>query len=78
MGHPLGWSVFERKTGTRQVVPNRQRTPIPQFHFEMLLFNVAQGSTVNMFGVRDSGDCLIWFFKAKNEDTVKVFKAFDK
>ena len=30
--------IFEKKkTGTRQVVPNCSRIPIPKFHFELLL-----------------------------------------
>ena len=36
--------IFERKkSGTQQIVPNCYRTPILKFHFEMLLFNLAQG-----------------------------------
>ena len=32
-----------KKTGTRQVVPNCFRTPIPKFHFLMFLFNLVLG-----------------------------------
>ena len=37
------WFFREKKTCTRQVVPNCVRIPIPKFLFEMLLFNLAQG-----------------------------------
>ena len=38
-----GGVVFEReKLDTCYVVPNFYRTPIPKYHFEMLLFNLVQ------------------------------------
>ena len=49
--------------GTWQV-PNCHRTPIPKFHFEMLLFNLAQGLTgpqknlaVTLKGAKNVKEC---------------------
>ena len=39
----VGW-FSRKKTGTRQVVTNCSRTEIPKFHFEMLLFYLAQAT----------------------------------
>ena len=46
----VGWSDFWRKkTGSWELMPNCNRIPIPKFHFEMLIFNLAQGLTKFVF-----------------------------
>ena len=65
----------EEKVGTRQVVPNCFRTPIPKFHFLMFLFNLVLGLrkfyrnqflTFFYFLILHHGGRGMYFFKAKN------------
>ena len=67
---------------TRQVVPNFYRTPIPKFHCEMLLFNLAQGLEnlecylkmgKTNFGACARGNVIFEFIKARNEQNLKIF-----
>ena len=82
----LGWSDFwsRKKFDTFHAVPNCYKTPIPKFHYEMLLFGLAQGlwkfdcylkmdinkNVQHVFGACARGECPVFFdlFKTKNAE----------
>ena len=71
----VGWSDFWRKkTGSWELMPNCNRIPIPKFHFEMLLFKLAQGLTKFVFPL--SGRIQFWPFLGLKLQEMFSFQIF--
>ena len=67
--------IFERKKlGTCHVVVDCYGTPNPKFHFDLLLFHLAQGFTRPQKTPKIHETKFVTYLKAKNEETLeKIF-----